>query len=167
MKEFYKKLKTIDAMVFDLDGVLTDGSLLLLEDGEMLRKMDIKDCLALFQAVEKKYKVAVISEEGSDAVSIRLEKLGIKEIFYNVGKDKKNVFESFLLKQSVDKKNTLYMGDDIPDLELMKHAGLAICPKDAVKEIISIADYVTTKKGGKGCVREAIEMIMKAQGEWI
>ena len=167
MKEFFKKLKTVDAMVFDLDGVLTDGSLLLLEDGEMLRKMNIKDCYALFQAVEKKYKIAIVSDEGSDAVSLRLENLGVKEIFYNVPNEKKNVFESFLLKHSIDIKNALYMGDDITDIEAMTRAGITVCPKDAASEVINISDYVTNAKGGNGCVREIIEMVMKVQGEWI
>ncbi len=159
-KDFYRKLGTIKAMAFDLDGVLTDGSLLLLEDGEMLRKINSKDSYAILRAIEKRYKIAIIAEEASEAVSLRLSNLGIEDIHFEVSQDKLGVFESFLLKHEIDMSKALYMGDDVLDIPAMKRAALAFCPKDAVQDVIEIADYVSPKNGGRACVRDTIEMVL-------
>jgi 3-deoxy-D-manno-octulosonate 8-phosphate phosphatase (KDO 8-P phosphatase) len=166
MKTFYEKLGKIRAMIFDCDGVLSDGKMLLLEDGEMLRNFHVRDAFALYQAVSKNYHVAVIAEEGSMAMEQRLKSLGIKNIYFRQKKEKLSITESFLLQVGVPATEAMYMGDDLPDMEAMKHAGLAVCPFDAVQEIRNIAHYVCRNRGGEGCVREIIEMIMKAREDW-
>lgn len=163
--EFIKKIKKIRAFIFDVDGVMTDGSLLLLEDGEMLRKMNIKDGYAIRTALKNLYKLGVISGSGSEAIQKRLENLGVTDfVFYTY--HKKEVLEKFILEYGIDSSEVLYMGDDILDIAPMKVAGIAACPHDAVDEVIEISDYVCIKKGGEGCVREIIELVLKLQNSW-
>ncbi|MCX6351183.1 MAG: HAD hydrolase family protein [Bacteroidetes bacterium] len=160
------KLPHIRAFVFDVDGVMTDGSLLLLEDGEWLRTMNIKDGYAIRHAADERYHIAVISGSGSEAIRKRMEALGVQDIFM-LSENKLSVYEKFLLDKGIHTNEVLYMGDDIPDLEVMKAAGIAACPADAVEEVKQIADIVTLASGGKGCIREVIEMVLKAQDRWL
>lgn len=157
--------KEIKAFVLDVDGVLTDGTLLLLDDGQMARRMNIKDGYALQLAIKKGYHILVISGGNSDAVKLRLQRLGVVEVFMNVT-DKKEVFEKYMSKYELKKEQVLYMGDDIPDLVPMEMAGLSCCPADAVPEIKNIAHYISPVNGGYGCVRDVIEKVLKINDHW-
>jgi len=157
--------KKITCFVFDVDGVLTDGSVLLLENGILARKMSIKDGYALQLAIKKNYRVKVISGSNSTEVTERLRKLGVTDVTMGV-EDKKELLEKYLNDMGLNKDEVLYMGDDIPDLEAMKLAGLATCPSDAVQEIKQAAQYISHLKGGKACVRDVIEKAMKLRGDW-
>ena len=158
-------LKNIKLFVFDVDGVLTDGSLILLDNGEMARQMNIKDGYALQLAIKHGYDILIISGGSSSAVKIRLQNLGIQHIFLGVI-DKKNLLLNFVAEHLLKKEEILYMGDDLPDLLPMKEAGVACAPADAVPEIKSIAHYISPAFGGKGCVRDVIEKVLKLNGHW-
>lgn len=158
-------LKNIRCFVFDMDGVLTDGSLLIMPGGVWARRMNIKDGYALQLAVKKGYKVIIISGSNSDEVKDRLNRLGISEVHMNV-KDKAGLMQQLVDSNDLNKADILCMGDDIPDLELLKTAGVACCPADAVSEIRSIAQYISPVKGGEGCVRDVIEKVLKLKGDW-
>ena len=158
-------LKNIKLFVFDVDGVLTDGSLILLDNGEMARQMNIKDGYALQLAIKHGYDILIISGGSSSAVKIRLQKLGIQHIFLGII-DKKNLLLNFVAEHCLKKEEILYMGDDLPDLLPMKEAGVACAPADAVPEIKSIAHYISPAFGGKGCVRDVIEKVLKLNGHW-
>ncbi|MEO7523557.1 MAG: HAD-IIIA family hydrolase [Ferruginibacter sp.] len=157
--------KKIKAFVLDVDGVLTDGSLLLLDDGQMARRMNIKDGYALQLAVKKGYLILIISGGSSDAVKLRLQKLGINEIYMKVT-DKRSKLIEFVAKHNLVKEQVLYMGDDIPDLAAMELAGLPCCPADAAPEIKTISQYISPLNGGYGCVRDVIEKVMKLNEHW-
>ena len=157
--------KKIKAFVLDVDGVLTDGSLLLMEDGQMARRMNIKDGYALQLAIKKGYYILIISGANSDAVKLRLQKLGLNEIFMGV-LNKKNKLIEFVTRHNLTSEQILYMGDDIPDQEAMQLAGLACCPADAVPEIKTISQYISPINGGHGCVRDIIEKVLKLNDHW-
>ncbi len=164
-EQFFEKLKQIKGFVFDVDGVLTDGMLLLLGDGEWLRNMNIKDGFAIKHAVDNRYKICVISGSDSEAITYRMQALGVEDIFTRV-ENKMAAFEKFMLQNNLGTNEVVYMGDDIPDLEMMKKAGFSACPSDAAQEIKDIADYVSIAPGGKGAAREVIEMVLKLNGHW-
>jgi len=162
----YKKLlSSISCFVFDVDGVLTDGSLDIQADGSMLRVMNIKDGYALQLAAKKGYQIFVISGSTPDGVKIRLERLGIHEVHIGI-KDKTAKLNELMLKYNQNYAHALYMGDDMPDLEVMQLCALKTCPADAVHQIKSICQYVSTYAGGKGCVRDIIEQVLQLNGDW-
>lgn len=155
----------IRTFVFDVDGVLTNGNLLLTEDGHMLRSMSIKDGYALQLAVKKGYSVWIISGGKSEAVRLRLQKLGVHEVHIGI-ESKKELLQDIALSTSTTYAGVLYMGDDIPDYAAMKLCGLPCAPADAVPEILGIARYISPYKGGEGCVRDVIEKVLKLNGDW-
>lgn len=157
--------KNIKLFVLDVDGVLTDGSLLVLNDGQMARSMNIKDGYALQLAIKKGYRVLIVSGGISEAVKSRLEKLGVTEVNMNV-LNKKELLLKYVNENEFNWPQVLYMGDDIPDLVPMQMAGLACCPSDAVPEIKALSHYISPIKGGKGCVRDVIEKVMKLNNDW-
>jgi 3-deoxy-D-manno-octulosonate 8-phosphate phosphatase (KDO 8-P phosphatase) len=157
--------KPITTLIFDIDGVLTDGSVLVYETGEQVRQMSVKDGYALQLAVKKKYNIAVISGGNGVGASIRLEKLGIKNVFLNV-ENKVQKLEEYLKEYHLNWGETLYMGDDIPDLKPMQKAAMPCAPADAVPEILETARYISTHNGGKGCVRDVIEKLLRLHGQW-
>ncbi len=157
--------KNIKLFVLDVDGVLTDGSLILLDNGEMARRMNIKDGYALQLAIKKGYNILIISGGASDAVNIRLEKLGIQNIHLAV-KNKKAILQQFITDNKYTTEQVLYMGDDIPDVQPMQLVGLACAPADAVQEVKAIAHYISPIKGGEGCVRDIIEKVLKLNNDW-
>jgi 3-deoxy-D-manno-octulosonate 8-phosphate phosphatase (KDO 8-P phosphatase) len=159
------QFKHITTFVFDVDGVLTDGSLFVLPDGLMARRMNIKDGYALQLAVKKGYNVVIISGGNSPEVKERLVKLGITEVWMQVT-DKLAVLEKFMQQHQLNRSDVLYMGDDIPDLQVMQAAGLPCCPADAAQEIKEKATYISHLKGGDGCARDVIEKVMKLRGNW-
>jgi 3-deoxy-D-manno-octulosonate 8-phosphate phosphatase (KDO 8-P phosphatase) len=158
-------LKNVSCFVFDMDGVLTDGSLWIMPNDVWVRKMNIKDGYALQLAVKRGYKVVVISGSNSDEVKDRLLKLGITEVYMKV-ESKASLLQELLAKLSLKKEEVLCMGDDIPDLLMMQSAGVAACPNDAVNEIKGISHYISPVNGGEGCVRDVIEKVMKLRGDW-
>jgi 3-deoxy-D-manno-octulosonate 8-phosphate phosphatase (KDO 8-P phosphatase) len=157
--------KKATCFVFDMDGVLTDGSLLIMPGGVWARRMNIKDGYALQLAVKKGYSIIIISGSKSDDVKERLNRLGITEVYMEV-KNKAGLLQQVISKNALKQEEILCMGDDIPDLELLRSSGVACCPADAVTEIKSVAQYISPFKGGEGCVRDVIEKVMKLRGDW-
>ncbi len=167
MEKNYKEyLKDITTFVFDVDGVLTDGTITITTTGEMYRKMHTKDGFALKTAVDAGYHVCIISGGTNEGVRKRLKGLGITDIYLGAH-HKTEVLEEYLDIYNIKPEHVLYMGDDLPDLYVMQEIGLPCAPQDAVPEIKAIARYVSHKKGGKGCVRDIIEQVLKVQGKWI
>ena len=160
-----ERFQKIKLFVFDVDGVLTDGSLYVFNDGEQARKMNIKDGFALQLAIKKGYGMLVISGAYSEAVQKRLEKLGIPDVLMKVT-DKRETLLRYLEEKKISAEHVLFMGDDIPDYSVMKIAGLACAPANAAPEIRSIAHFISTSNGGEGCVREVIEKVLKINGHW-
>jgi 3-deoxy-D-manno-octulosonate 8-phosphate phosphatase (KDO 8-P phosphatase) len=166
MENFKSRLTRVKAFFLDVDGVLTDGSVTLLPDGEQVRMMNIKDGYAMQLAIKKGYIVAIISGGRSEMVRKRLNGLGITEVY--LGAHTKIVpFEELLERYQLKPEEVLYMGDDIPDFEVMKHAGVPTCPKDSAPEIKNISIYISDKRGGKGAVRDIIEQVLKVQNKWM
>ncbi len=165
MQNFKEKLQHIKCFIFDVDGVLTNGSLLIMPDGELLRAMNIKDGYALQLAVKKGYYIAVISGGKSEGVPKRLQKLGITDV-YMQAKNKMEIYISLKLRHGITDSQVLYMGDDIPDLEIMNVAGVAACPADACTEVTQAAIYRSQFKGGEGCVRDVIEQVLRLHNKW-
>lgn len=157
--------KNIQCFVFDVDGVLTNGTLLVMPGGLMARTMNIKDGYAIQLAIKKGYKIWVISGGNSEEVKDRLNRLGVEEVFMKVS-DKAELLKELAILNKIDLANVLYMGDDMPDYEAMKLVGIASCPADAVNEIKSIAHYKAVAKGGEGCAREVIEKTLKQNDHW-
>lgn len=160
-----EKFQKITHFVFDVDGVLTDGKLLILPGGVMARTMNIKDGYALQLAIKKGYRVTIISGGNSNEVKERLTLLGVSEVYMQVT-DKGSLLQSLMSKQNANANSFLFMGDDIPDMQCMKMVGLACCPADAIDEIKELAVYIAALKGGDGCAREVIEKVMKLRGDW-
>ena len=159
------KFKKITCFVFDVDGVLTNGNLLIMPNGLMARTMNIKDGYAIQLAIKKGYKVWIISGGNSDEVKERLEKLGVTQVFMKV-RDKKVLLEELSILHATPLDQILYMGDDMPDYEAMQMASIAACPSDAAIDIKAIATYKAIAKGGEGCAREVIEKTLKLNDHW-
>lgn len=163
---FLEKLKTITTFIFDVDGVLTDGSVFVTETGEQCRTFNTRDGYALQLAVKCGYKVCAITGGRSEGIRHRLNSLGIEDVFLGVHV-KMGVYNDYLAKNHIDPATVLYMGDDIPDIEVMKVVGLPACPADAAEEVKAVSLYVTPALGGRGCVRDVIEKVLKIQGKWM
>ncbi len=160
--ELFKPVKTF---VFDMDGVITDGSLLILNDTEWLRKTDIKDGYAMHVAAENGYTMVVISGSTSAPTKKRLYHLGVKDVFMSVP-DKKELLKNYMADNHLEADTVLYMGDDIPDYGCMNIVGLSCCPADAVQELKQTVKYISPFNGGHGCVRDVIEKVLKLNGHW-
>ncbi|MFM1878949.1 MAG: hypothetical protein RLZZ241_1815 [Bacteroidota bacterium] len=166
MKKNYKELlHGVSTFIFDVDGVLTDGSVLITSSGELLRKMSIKDGYAIKTAIDCGYRVCIISGGSNAGVKSRLQGLGVTDIFLGAG-FKDEVLGEYILDYNLKPHELLYMGDDIPDLPAMKLCGLITCPKNAVPEVKAVSDYVSPYEGGAGCVRDIIEQVLKLSGNW-
>ncbi len=163
----YKEiLNHIQAFILDVDGVLTNGTVHIAHDGELLRSMNIKDGYALKRAIDAGYHVCIISGGKNEAVKKRLNGLGIKQVFLGI-ENKVEILEQLAKEYKLNLNQMAYMGDDIPDVTPMQRVGLPTCPQDAVPEVKSIAKYISHKDGGQGCVRDLIEQVMKVQNKWI
>lgn len=163
----YKKLmKKIDTFIFDVDGVLTDGTLSIFPDGGLIRKMCARDGYAIKLAKEKGYNICIITGGENLMVFQRLKNLGIQSIYLK-SNNKIKTFNCYCNSEKISPEKVLYMGDDIPDIEVMQSVLFPCSPKDAVNEVKSISKYISSKEGGKGCVRDVIEQTMKIQEKWI
>ena len=163
---YKEKLNDINAFIFDVDGVLTDGSLIISESGELLRTMNVKDGFAMKFAIDNGFKIGIISGGTNEAVRKRLSDLGIEEIHLK-SHNKIVPFNNFKDKYGLLAENILVMGDDIPDIPIIKAAGIGCCPQDAVQEVKNSSDYISQKSGGMGAVRDIIEQVMKIHKKWI
>ncbi len=164
-KNLLQVFSNIRVFVLDMDGVLTDGKLLVTDNGEEQRSMNIKDGYALVQAISHQHDVVIISGSKSEGVRRRLERLGVRYIYMGVH-DKLTVLTEWTLANQVKPENILYMGDDVPDIHAMKSVGLSACPADAVQDVIETAQYISPFNGGHGCVRDVIEKVLKLKGVW-
>jgi len=164
-KSYKEYLHDITTFVFDVDGVLTDGSVLVTTDGDLLRTMNIKDGYALKTAVDMGYNVCIISGGSNEGVRKRLSGLGIKDVYLGAS-HKIEQLQDYMSAHNIKTHQMLYMGDDLPDVPVMQMAGLPCCPQDAVPEIKAISKYVSHKNGGKGAVRDVIEQVLKVQNKW-
>jgi 3-deoxy-D-manno-octulosonate 8-phosphate phosphatase (KDO 8-P phosphatase) len=165
MGSYLNVLKDITTLVFDIDGVLSDGKVTVMPDGEQLRRMSTRDGYALQLAKKKGYNVAIISGGRSETVRSRFTYLGVHDVYLGTI-DKVDTLDEYCLTYGIKTENILYMGDDIPDYGVMKMVALPSCPADAAIEIREISDFISTKNGGDGAVREVVEMVMKAKGDW-
>lgn len=162
---YKSKLHDIKAFVFDFDGVMTNGDVWTFANGETVRCGNIKDGYAIQYAVKKGYIIALISGATSQSIDNRMKALGVKQIYTGCA-NKMETYRKFLSINNLDESQVLYMGDDIPDFEIMQHCGVATCPADAAMEIKEIADYISIHNGGHGCVRDVIEQTLRLHGNW-
>jgi 3-deoxy-D-manno-octulosonate 8-phosphate phosphatase (KDO 8-P phosphatase) len=160
--ELFQKITTF---IFDVDGILTDGTVLVLENGLQARRMNIKDGFALQMAINNGYKVVIVSGGNSPEVVDRLEKLGITNINMSI-LDKKAFTLEYISKNKLKTEEVLYMGDDLPDLPVMSVVGLPCCPADAVIEVKEAVQYISPINGGHACVRDVIEKVLKLNDHW-
>lgn len=164
-KNYKEYLSDITTFIFDVDGVLAEDQLLVLSSGDMMRVMNSKDGMAIKIAIKQGFNLAIISGGTNEGVRIRLERLGVKDIYLGVS-DKVEIFKKYKESKNLSSDNILYMGDDLTDYKLMNLVGLPCAPQDAVPEIKTISKYVSHKAGGKGCARDVIEQVLKVQGKW-
>lgn len=157
--------RDIHTFIFDVDGVLTNGDLLITEEGALLRRMNVRDGYAIKQALHHGYRVLILTGGSSKGVIARLRDLGIPDILWGI-QNKLRAYKEFLDAYDLDEKGVLYLGDDLPDLDVMLRVGFPCCPADAVPEVMAIAQYVSPLKGGSGCVRDVIEKVLRLHGQW-
>lgn len=162
---FKEELKEVKAFIFDVDGVLSKDTSSLNAEGDPVRTANVKDGFAIRSAIKAGYPVAIITGGFIERVRLRYEKLGV-EHYYDKAHDKVACMNDFLKKTSYKPENVLFMGDDLVDYRIMKKVGVPTCPKDAVSDIKEISKYISDKKGGKGCVRDVIEQVLKSQNKW-
>jgi len=148
-----------------MDGVLTDGNIIVDANNNWLRQMNIRDGYALQLAARSGFNVIVISGSSSSFVRDRLNKLGINDVFMDV-KNKEDFLKAFIVERKISSNEMLFMGDDIPDYFCMKMAGISACPADASFEIKAMASYISPFAGGCGCVRDVIEKVLKLNNKW-
>lgn len=166
MSKINYDLTKIKSFIFDVDGVLSPSTITLHPSGEPMRMVNIKDGYAIQLAVKLGYKIAIITGGRTRAVYERYKGLGVKFIYMSISK-KLPTYKEFRDQFNLKDEEIMYMGDDIPDYEIMKVVGLPCAPKDAVSEIKECATFISSRNGGEGCAREVIEEVMKAQGKWM
>lgn len=165
MGNFKEDIVKTEAFIFDVDGVMTDGGIMPLVDGDFIRKYYAKDGYAIAYALRMGYKVCIITGGRGATLDHRLKMLGITDVYLDCI-DKISAMQDFFARHGLDPANVIYMGDDIPDLECMKAVGIPVCPSDAASEVIEASRYVSEFAGGHGCVRDIIEQVLRARGDW-
>lgn len=165
MLNFKERLPKIKTFLFDVDGVLTNDSVQIMPDGELVRNMNSKDRYALQLAIKKGYRIAIITGGNSNAVKNTLNMLGIKDVFLSQH-NKLNCYEDYILEHDLKEDEIVYMGDDLPDYDVMKRVGIAACPNNSAHEIKEVSIYISNRNGGEACVRDIIEQVMRSQDTW-
>ena len=165
MENYRQKLSKITTFIFDFDGVLSDATIYVLPDGDMIRGTNAKDGYAIQYALKKGFRVAIISGGFSETMRLRYRTFPKMDIYLKVP-DKVAKLTEYMEENHLTQDEIMIMGDDIPDYKIMQRAGIKCCPADAATEIKEIADYISFQPGGHGCVRDVIEQTMKAQGKW-
>lgn len=159
-------LSKIKAIVFDVDGVLSRETITMNINGEPMRTVNIKDGYAIQLAMKMGVRIVILTGAASESIRVRYENLGVKDIYMKCGV-KISVYDEFLAKYGYNDGEIIYMGDDIPDYQVMKRCGCPVCPADACPEIKAISCYISGKTGGNGCGRDVIEQVLIAQGKWL
>lgn len=165
VKNYKKLLPKIKTFIFDVDGVLTDGKILITSEGDLLRSFDTKDGYAMKCALVKGYKIVIITGGRNEGVRERFKELGVYDIYMSAH-HKLDAYQDLKDNYNLNPDEILYIGDDVPDIPVMKKVGVSCCPADAVSDVKAMADYISHKKGGEGCVREIIEQVLRVQGQW-
>ena len=165
-KNYKTLLNNVRAFVFDVDGVMTNGKVMITSEGEMYREMDTRDGFALKYALLKGFKIGIISGGTNEGVRKRLELLGVNKVYLGIH-EKDIAFYDFVSTFNINPDQVLYMGDDVPDVPVMEKVGVSTCPQDALPDVKRVVDYVSHKKGGDGCVREIVEQVMRVQDKWV
>ncbi len=165
MGNFKEEIAAVRAFVFDVDGVFTDGGIIVTPAGDFIRKYNAKDGYAVAYAIRKGYPVAVITGGRGATLRIRFEMLGVTRLYDNCA-DKLVRLKEFMAEFGLRPEEVLFMGDDIPDREAMMHVGVPVCPADAVSEIVEVSRYVSEFRGGEGCIRDVVEQVLRARGDW-
>ncbi len=166
MENFKEKLTRVKAFVFDVDGVFTDGGLVPLADGDFYRAYYARDGYAVTYAISEGYKIYILTGGRGEILARRFSMLKVTGIRSNVA-DKCAVLRDLAEKEGLDLADVVYVGDDIPDLGVMRMVGLPVCPADAAHEIVEVSAYVSQYPGGRGCVRDIIEQVLRAQNKWL
>lgn len=165
MENFKEAIAHAEAFVFDVDGVMTDGGIIPTADGDFIRRYNAKDGYALAYAVKLGYRICIITGGRGRMLERRLQMLGIRR-YYTDCMDKIATLHSYLAEEGLDPQRVIYMGDDIPDLDCMREVGIPVCPADAASEVLETARYVSEFNGGAGAVRDIIEQVLRARGDW-
>lgn len=165
MGNFKEDIARVEAFVFDVDGVMTDGGIIPTPDGDFIRRYYAKDGYAMACAIREGYKVCIISGGRGAMLENRLKMLGVTRMYLDC-MDKVAAIEEFLVDYNLDRENVIYMGDDIPDLECMRVVGIPVCPADAAMEVVEASRYVSEYDGGRGAVRDIVEQVLRVQGKW-
>ena len=166
MSELNKLLSGVNTFIFDYDGVMTDGTVYMDSNGDPLRTSNVKDGYALQLASKMGFHLAVISGAVVTNITKRLNMLGVKDVFTGAP-DKVLKLEDYMKQYQLTPDQIIFMGDDIPDIQVMRRVGVPVCPADAAEEVKQISVYVSRFPGGKGCVRDVIEQTLKVQGKWL
>ena len=166
MANFKEDLVRVKAFIFDIDGVLSLQTISLNSFGVPNRTVNLRDGYALQLAMKKGYHIGIISGSSSKDYQKRLKRLGVSDVYLK-SRNKLDDFKGFLKKHGLNKSDVLFMGDDIPDFEVMKEAGIPVCPSDADSEIKQISLYISDKKGGEGCARDVIEQVLRLHNKWM
>ena len=159
-------LKKIKAIIFDVDGVLSCETITLSSEGEPLRTVNIKDGYAIQLAQKMGLRIAILTGANTNAIRKRYEGLGVEDIYMKAAV-KIKIYQGFLEKYNLKDDEIIYVGDDIPDYEVMKQCGCPCCPADACPDITSISLYISDKAGGMGCGRDIIEQVLRTQEKWL
>lgn len=166
MSNYRALLPKVTTFIFDYDGVLTTGDILVTEKGEALRSGNVKDGYALQYASKMGYNVAIISGGFSESIRHRMQAVLVKDVFMSVP-DKIVKLKEYMAEHDLTPEEIVYVGDDIPDYPVMKLVGVPVCPADAAEEIKQISVYISRFQGGRGCARDIIEQVLKVQGKWM
>ena len=167
MSEHYLRLlPNISTLIFDVDGVLTNGMVTIMPNGEQIRSLSSKDGFAIQLAIRKGLRICVITGGSSQSVKSALQDLGIQDVYLKVS-NKIDTYDDIKIMYDLKDEEIMYMGDDLPDYEVMKTVGIPACPSNAAREILDISKYISDQKGGEGCARDIIEKVLRAKKMWM
>lgn len=165
MGNFKEDIARVEAIVLDVDGVMTDGGIIPTPEGDFIRRYNAKDGYAIASAIREGLKICIISGGRGRMLENRLQMLGVTRYYLNC-MDKVTAIHEFVADYNIDLENVIYMGDDIPDLECMRLVGVPVCPADAAMEVVEASRYISEFNGGHGAVRDIVEQVMRAKGVW-